>query len=144
MFVPVIKRRMMPSKLFFIIPLLLLIGGTVLINTVGVNLMKSAVPSSPIVVASMQPSPSGTATLQPANDNTALWTALISSLALNFFNLVSGMFNTWMQFKVKLATHNMQTSLDENTTMTKQTKEAVKENVVKLEESLADKSNHPK
>lgn len=145
------SESMMPSKFTFIAPLVILAVSLVVINTAaGVNYAKTHVvkPVTPTQTTTTSAPTvshqSGTATLQPANDNTALWTALISSLALNFFNLVSGMFNTWMQFKVKLATHDMQESLNENTSMTLQTKVAVKENLAKIEEGIADKSNHHK
>lgn len=104
----------------------------VLVNTVGVNALVAAdvhLPHVALAVDQNQPAANG------QHDNTALWIALISSLTLNFFNLVQGMFQTWMQFKIKMASHDMQASLDVNTAITKQTQTEVKE-------GLADKSNH--
>lgn len=113
------------------------------LNTAGVNYLKAAhvefpaisiAAQSPITTQPVQP-PVVAQPAQPPQDNTALWIALISSLVLNFFAFVSGMFNTWLQFKLKMAFKDTQASLDENTVITQQTKTAVKE-------SLADRSNH--
>lgn len=139
---------MMPSRLLFIAIPVVLILGTVLINTVGVRYMKAAVPSSPMVVASMQTPPSGAAVqtvpIQQVNDNTNLWIGLMSLIALNLFKLISDMFNTWQNVKLKIAFKDLDMKLEENTALTRKTQSAIKENTAKVEESLADKSNNPK
>lgn len=132
---PTIKKKgfTMPFQrmdLMTLIAVVIVMGVLVVgVNTLGVNAIRAADIHFPrVALAEPQPAPA-------ANDNTALWIALISSLTLNFFNLVQGMFQTWMQFKIKMASHDMQASLDVNTAITKQTQTEVKE-------GLADKSNH--
>lgn len=131
------KDRVMP--VFRIYPLLMVsiaiafVAGLVWVNTVGVALLNEAHVELPPMMAQAAPSA----------DNTGLWVALISSLTLNFFALVGGMFNAWLSFKLKMALRDAQASLDENTTITKLTRVAVKEQTKTIEEAgLADKSNH--
>lgn len=131
------KDRVMPA--FRTYPLLLIaipvifIAGLVWVNTAGVAMLNEAHVELPPMMAQAAPSP----------DNTGLWVALISSLTLNFFALVGGMFNAWLSFKLKMALRDAQASLDENTTITKLTRVAVKEQTKTIEEAgLADKSNH--
>lgn len=105
----------------------------VLVNTVGVNALVAADVHMPHVGLMVDNQPAAN-----PPDNTALWIALISSLTLNFFNLVQGMFGTWMQFKIKVATKDMQQTLDVNTVITQQTRNEVTE---ARKEGQADKSN---
>lgn len=132
------KKKMNVFKLYLLVPgaiVISVLASLIWLNTAGVNYLNAAHVEFPPVSLAMQAAPVNTQPAAPPQDNTALWIALISSLVLNFFAFVSGMFNTWLQFKLKMAFKDTQASLDENTVITQQTKTAVKE-------SLADRSNH--
>lgn len=109
--------------------------------------------ASAIVVIGASPEPSHAMVAFQANpvaernDTTALWTALISSLSLNLINAVVGMFNTYINFRLKMSTNNIEASMEDNTRLTRQTSMAVRsqqESIEVLKEDLADKSNDRK
>ena len=101
-----------------------------------------ASPEPATAMAAFQAQP-GAAPADQAN-TTALWTALISSLSLNLINAIVGMFNTYINFRLKMATSNIEASMEDNTRLTRQTSMAVRgqqESIEVLKEGLADKSN---
>mgnify|MGYP001460003099 CR=1 FL=1 len=127
---------------------IVLVAGLVWVNTVGVTLLKESHAELPPFTLAMQAAPSSPAA--PPPDNSALWLSQMSNVVLAFFTFVSGMFNAWLSYKLKIATKDMQASINDNTAITKQTNivaratnTTVNESVVKMaEEVLADKTNH--
>lgn len=109
--------------------------------------------ASTLVVIAETPEPAASMIAFQANpgsapadqgNTTALWTALISSLSLNLINAIVGMFNTYINFRLKMATSNIEASMEDNTRLTRQTSMTVRgqqESIEMLKEGLADKSN---
>lgn len=123
----------------------LLLSSAIIVLFASAIVVIGASPEPAVAMSAFQSQPNA----NPADqqNTTALWTALISSLSLNLINAVVGMFNTYINFRLKMSTNNIEASMEDNTRLTRQTSMAVRgqqESIEVLKEELADKSNDRK
>lgn len=123
----------------------LLLSAAIIVLFASAIVVIGASPEPSHAMAAFQQQPGNP--IAERNDTTALWTALISSLSLNLINAVVGMFNTYINFRLKMSTNNIEASMEDNTRLTRQTSMAVRsqqESIEVLKGDLADKSNDRK
>lgn len=125
------KKPMLSIKadvlLLIAMPVALLVGLVGI--SAGVNYLQASGSLPPMILAMnpaqqpvetrMQPVQQQPAPVVQEQDNTVAWITLISTLAISLIGAGTGMFNTWMNVKLKIAMKDTQASLDVNTDITK-------------------------